>query len=62
MELTLENYLMNVPTHLGAKDVFLKYVNVLVDSKVASQASSMHLFDYKLLDWPLENTQLVALE
>ena len=53
---------MNVPTHLGPKEVFLKHVNGLVDSKVASQASSMHLFDYKLLDWPLENTQLVALE
>jgi len=47
---TLENYLMNVPTHLGPKEVFLEHVNGFVDPKMANQPASMHLFDKKLLD------------
>jgi len=38
---TLENYLMNVPTHPGPKEVFLKHVNGLVEPK-NGQPSLLH--------------------
>ena len=53
---TLRNYLMNIRTHLGPKEVFLEHVNSLVDPKIASHAPSMHLSEKKLSDWPLWNT------
>jgi len=58
---TLRNCLVNVPNHLGPKTVFLEHVNGVVDPKMGSQASSMHLFDKKLSDWPSWNTCLVSL-